>query len=984
MAPLTRDYGTTRQYLAKVLPWPQDGDPPAWIGITYKSKGSDGKWFWATRGVKSVKDAVATINWALGLKDITDIYVCMGSLRTGEEVTTKKGFKYVKATRNQQEVVGLKSLYIDLDAKGAPDSYDTIEDAVGALFGFLKAIRFPAPSVMVRTGGGVHVYWTLDRILTPEEWLPHASALVHAAQQFGLKFDQGCSIDSARILRIPKTLNHKFTPPKEVELVVVEEGDYSVARIEQALAPYRVAVSKVSTNHIENPALFKGNRAALAENDLSAGVEDFQMPKPDLKDLAKACPFVMEACTTGGAGYAEPLWHNSVQLAMWTQQGEAAAQVMSMGHAGYDQVGTTEKYELSVEAQAARGLGWPQCKTIAGNGSKPCKTCTHLSAAKSPLNFITLQSNAQTITPVNGVVFRSVIQGDIDVPAGYVRDKHGFIDQVLQDETGASYNLRLLDYPLVGAFLNHEPNKGEMLNFYTSTRIGESNAVRLLAANVAGMEMRKELQTVGIMMQSTEVKRVGEFFVSWIKKLQQIKEASSNIEPFGWSDEGFAYGGTLYAPSGNRNAPATDPGLATHYTPCGDLGVWQKAADMVTTQKRPALDAILAAAFAAPLVRATGQPGLLMSLYSLQSGIGKTTAMKVAQAVWGDPVRGLQGLNDTQASVVHKLGKLRSLPMFWDELKTEEDTKRMVNLFFTVTQGREKHRLKSSIEQRESGSWETLLVSASNESMLDYVVNQTKMTTAGVYRMFEFTVDPGSMGMIPISDAARMVSALGTNFGRAGDIYAEFLGNNWPRIYDDVGAEMVAVGADVNGTADERFWVALVAVIVTGAAYSNELGLTTIDVPLLRSFMLDQLHGMRQLLGEQSVDMTKGVNVADLLVQFLRDMRANNTLITDKVWRGRGKPNGIKTLSDVRGPLIVHVASTDRWLRISLSGLQDWLKKRGTGQHQFIEQLKLQFGAKQLSTTMGAGTTAAVGHTFVLDIDVTQRTAKTYLQDLTV
>jgi len=977
MARLMKDYSTAKQYLAKVLPWPQDGDPPAWIGITYKSKGEGDKFFWSTRGVKSVTEAISTINWALGRPSMKDVYVCMGSLRTAEEITSKKGYKYTKAIREQGQVVGIKSLYMDLDAKGEPDSYDTIEDAVTALFNFLKAIKFPAPSVVVRTGGGVHVYWTLDRILTPEEWLPNAHALVNAATHHGLKFDVGCSTDHARILRIPQTLNHKFSPTKEVELVVVEDGDYSVSRIEHALAPYKVAGKALTSNSKQlNP-----NGPSLQANDLSAGIDEYKLPKPFLKELARACPFVRDACATGGNGYSEPLWYESVQLAMWTQEGEAAAQVMSQGDVRWSEKDTSDKYDLAVEAQAAKGLGWPQCKTIANNGSKPCKTCPHLQAGKSPLNFI-----ARVPAPhVNGVAYVSGLKGNIDLPTGYIRDTYGFVSATSLDEAGQTIYTRVLDYVLVNPFLSVDPVKGEMLNFTTSVRVGLSKPVQISAGITAGQDMRRELQTVGLMMQSNEVKKVGEFFVAWTKRLQTIKEASTGTDPFGWSPEGFAYGGTLYTPGGNRNAPPTDHALGLQYNPVGDLKVWYDAAQMVTSQKRPALDAILASSFAAPLVRCTGQPGLLMSLYSMESGIGKTTAMKVAQAVWGDPVRAMQGLNDTQNSVVNKLGKLRSLPMFWDELKTEEDTRRMVLLFFQITQGREKHRLRPNAEQREAGSWETLLVTASNESMLDYVVNQTKMTTAGIYRMFEFTVERGTKGRIPISEAARMIASLGANYGNAGQIYAQFLGSNYQRIDREVADEMIKVGNEVNVAEDERFWAALVAVIVQGAIYSNELGLTTIDVDELRSFMIDQFYGMRAIRDSQSVDMAKSINVADMLAQFLRDMRAKNTLVTDTMWRGRGKPKQgtIKTLGEPKDALIVQVATKDRWLRISLSGLMDWLEKRHAPRHVFVEALKQQFGAIRTNATLGAGTFYAGASSFVVDIDLTQSVAKTYLQDLT-
>jgi hypothetical protein len=475
-----------------------------------------------------------------------------------------------------------------------------------------------------------------------------------------------------------------------------------------------------------------------------------------------------------------------------------------------------------------------------------------------------------------------------------------------------------------------------------------------------------------------------------MQRLQQLKEAVLSTEPFGWSligpkVEGFAYGGTLYTPSGSRLAPLTDHSLAMQYTPTGSLQPWHDAMQMLLAQKRTALDVVLAASFAAPLVRSTGQPGLLMSLYSLESGIGKTTAMKVGQAVWGDPVKAMQGLNDTQNAVLGKLGRLRSLPMFWDELKTEDDAEKLVNLFFTITRGSEKLRMKATTELRASGSWETLLVSASNESMVDYIIGKTRMTTAGIYRLFEFTVPPGSDGRIAVSDASRMVSAMNTNFGVAGQIYSQFLGTNFQRIDDEVAAEMVTVGDAVKVRPDERFWSALVAIVTLGARYANELGLATFDYDKLQEFMADQFFAMRKLKSEQSVDMTRGNNVANILVQFLRDHRARNTLITDTMWMGRGKPKigSVKILGDTSRltELKVHAAVNDKRLRISLSGLEEWMRKHSYQRHVFIDALRQSFGAIRRDGTLGAGTNMKSGTEVVLDIDLTNAAAKKYLQD---
>jgi hypothetical protein len=988
MARTAKDYSETRKYLAKVLPWPQADDPPAHIGIHYKVPNTDSKeppFWWRSRGVSSVADAARTIDWLSGLADTRDIYVCIASLTSGTEKTSAKGHKYYTVTREHTHVQGLKALVVDLDAKGADDdSYDTLEEAVTDLFRCLKAIKFPAPSCMVRTGGGVHAYWTLDRILAPAEWLPLAEALKNALLQHGLKFDAGCTSDTVHVFRPPRTLNHKFDPPVEVRLAgEVTDFDYSVKRIEIALVPYRTATRKVTPgkSHVDLSGL--PPLKPIDDDTLSAGIEDFSLPKPPLLQVARACPFVKQSIQTGGADNDEPRWYATMQLALWTEEGRASAHVMSDQHPGYVKDKTDDKYDEAVNAQAAKKLGWPQCSTIAGLRSKPCVTCGHRNKGKSPLNFVTLQQPQPTYQPssVNPIL------NNADIPIGYQRDAAGHVLVGVTADDGSVRYVRVNDYIMIDPWISR--GSPRMLNFTTETEMGARTTVQLNTAIIGGMEMRSKLQEIGVMLSPDETKKTGAFFVAWTKRLKDIKDAVTAGEPYGWVGKdqilGFAYGGTLYTPQGPRVAAQAEAALANIYTPTGDLTPWYDAVNLVHNQKRMPLDAIIAASFAAPLIRSTGQPGLLLSLYSLESGAAKTTAMQCGQAVWGHSVNAMQGLDDTPNSVIGKLGKLRHLPMFWDELKTSKDAQQMVNTVFTITRGHEKSRMLSSTALREMGSWETLIISASNESMVDHIVNHTKMTAAGIYRLFEFATTPSTEGRIAISDASRIISNLKSNYGAPGRIYAEFLGRNHQRVDQEVAAEMLVVGKDMKIEPDERFWAALVAVVVLGAKYANELGLTRFDLKKLRTFMYERFEGMRQLRDMQSVDMRKDDNISNLLSQYLRDMRARHMLTTDVMWMGRGKPktNAVKIVGDATkiDALTIHVALKDKRMRISVSSLTDWLVRREFPQHIFFELLKSKFGAVRTLASLGAGTSFSIGAEYVFDFDLTRSSLKKFLPD---
>jgi hypothetical protein len=115
----------------------------------------------------------------------------------------------------------LDALYVDFDFK------DTPREQVAEI---LKA--FPLqPSYAVLSGGGVHVYWALKDPLAD---LARARTALRGLAIL-LKADISAA-EPARVLRVPGTINHKYTPPREVRLIVQNAGlCYSIEEIESEL-----------------------------------------------------------------------------------------------------------------------------------------------------------------------------------------------------------------------------------------------------------------------------------------------------------------------------------------------------------------------------------------------------------------------------------------------------------------------------------------------------------------------------------------------------------------------------------------------------------------------------------------------------------------------------------------------------------------------------------------------------------------------------
>jgi hypothetical protein len=928
----------TLDFLRLVLPW--DGASYGNLHwTTDKLNPVTGKPYWGGRANTTPEELQGNLSWAMQQASTRDIYFCLSSQAVAEEKQSKFGRKFTVPHRSQQNAVRLRSVWIDVDVK--PGAYEDRTQAVQAVAAFYKAVDLPPPSAVVASGsGGLHVYWAFVEALAPAAWQVLANALANATQAKGLHCDTQCTVDSARILRVPGTRNYKSDPPNPVELLVMGAPVLYDA-MERALEPFKGVIPPTS----QVAALPPRTGPAGANDDLGGGIESIKLR---LSDVVRGCPFIADAVAGGGDGYSEPLWTQTVYLSMFLHEGREAAHLMSKGDPRYTPEGVDAKFDEQVAKRRLKNMGWTSCAKIAQLGCTQCAVCPNRAAGKSPLSFGLPQ--LPTFTP------------DL-LPDGYVRADSGAICKQVMDEDGMPVSVIICPYPMDDPWLQDNP---WTLHFTSRTSTGRKANVSVALEQIATKDgCVKVFAKQGLMLPESRVKLVREFLVSWIQKLQENKEAVVSSTPFGWSVvngkiEGFTYGGTVLMKGGaERQAAIPDPVIESQYMPRGELTPWVEAAKVVTDQKRPALEAILAVAFGGPLVRFTGEPGALLHAYSPESGIGKTTVMRIAQAVWGDPYRAMQSLNDTTNSVLNKIGMLRELPIFWDEIKSEEDTKRFALLAFQLTEGREKLRMGRDLTIREAGSWQTILCSASNASVLDAVTANTKGTNAGIYRVIEFKVPPG--GRVADASVARRVQLLRDNFGHPGLVYAKYLGENYEQVAKEVATFQDKITRLLQGQQDERFWFVLITCVVMGAHYANKLGLTEFDIPTLRDHMINSLKVMRgEIKDSTHVDLTKAESVVTVLAQYLTAMDARHTLRTNRVNVSRGKPavGVFKIESDCArlDGIYVQIGREDGIMRISSTHFSNWCEEHGYSRNAMIKTLREHYGVKYTNGVLGSGT----------------------------
>ena len=200
------------EFFGAVLPSPKEGQ--VFVAATpYSKKNPDDKpamkqTYAATH--EELADAVLQIS-SVG----KEAYYALGHFMPHETGSGNPG-------RKGENVRGLKSFWLDIDiGKDKAEAglgYLTKKDGADALQNFVTCSGLPVPSHLIDSGGGIHAYFAMDRVITPEEWKPVSLKLKALAAKQGFLADPSRTADMASVLRPPCTFNHKLDTPRDVKI----------------------------------------------------------------------------------------------------------------------------------------------------------------------------------------------------------------------------------------------------------------------------------------------------------------------------------------------------------------------------------------------------------------------------------------------------------------------------------------------------------------------------------------------------------------------------------------------------------------------------------------------------------------------------------------------------------------------------------------------------------------------------------------------
>jgi Domain of unknown function (DUF927) len=919
-------------YLNYLLPWGPD-HAQLYKCVTTFWTAKDGKTGTINEAVRSYDELLDLIESRVGWKG-SEVFLAMGTQKMAGTNPSRDG-RAVYALRKANNMSTFNALWVDVDV-GPDKPYKTTEEAERAAEEFRKAAGLPPVSLRNYTGsGGFHDFWCFAEPVAKDVWELCANALKAACDHHKFDIDAKCTGDAARILRLPTTLNRKHNPPRESRLdigIAKQARLYEPGDLSAALKPFMTARAKTGTGP---SATVHGIGA-----NFTAGTTD-KIPPVSIDAVAKNCPMTAQTLETGGAGKREPEWQMDIYLSAFTSDPQDAAHRLSQGHAEYDPAETDKKLEQKQIAIRSGNLGWPECSKF---HHAACQTCPLRSLGKSPFHFA--QPDVPNVHPTE--------DDDEIMPDGYFRNRYNHV--VGQLANGSHF--RVVPYPLLDAFIDGDTNE-PVIKYMTTTGKEQFGTISLAKQGPTAFAEAWTKATCNMMLLSP--KPLGAFMMSFVGRLRELgTKRTIRSTGMGWDGDDFVFD-EIYMPNGSKAAYRSREIVDLNYKREGKLEPWQDAMEKVIYGNAP-LEILVASSFAAPLVSLMAPYSLILSVYSPASGFGKTTGISLAQAVWAQPEK-MSQIQDTTNSVMGKLAALRHLPLYWDELKLQDEMEEIVKIIFRVISGRDKTRMKQDATLRhQAQAARTMMAICSNQSVAAMAVEATEGTDAGGVRVFEVEADP--LKRTPGVHVESMMLSLDSNYGVAGSIYAKSLVKNKAKVISIIQAVREQYESQIEFHERERFWKATMVSITAGAMVANACGITRFDVEAIQKRLISTFETMRtNQTSNQTHSTTTTFGATGIFEEMFNELIGNKHCVVSAALNyGRGYPvasagnnmTQIGTKEDYR-EIVAQKGVEDGRRLIKRRTFQKWMRDHNRGPEQVLQLLNGEYRIIKKRATLCAG-----------------------------
>ena len=891
--------------------------------------GSDGYYsvlaFNDERRIQKFYDSIDAVIHAANNLDTQKLNTFYG-LATFKDGTSRKG----------ENVQHLKSFFLDLDC-GEGKDYPSQTEAINALRAFVKTLSLPKP-VMVSSGYGVHVYWVLQDTVHPDEWTPVALQLKKMCAEHGLKADPAVTADTARVLRVPGTHNHKGDTPKQVKFLGVEEP---------RLVNFESFTGLLGGNNIPIPTKVDSAESALREALRENSDYSFKTIVIKTKE-GTGCEQIKNIIMNQQS-IVEPLWRAGISIVKYCNDAEQAMHIISKNHEGYTKEATQRKADLI--------KGPYGCDKFDEYNPDVCTSCKHWGKITNPL-----------------ALGRSIMKAPTDperpqYPEPYFRGANGGVYIRFRNADGDPEDKLIYHNDLYVVKRIHDVELGEAIVMRLHLpRDGVREFTIPLTSVTSKEELRKQLSMQGIAV--TRMDELMQYTTTWVNQLQLTDKADEARRQFGWTDdnlEGFVLGNEeVRKDSIEFNPPSTPTaGLFPSFEPRGTLEDWKETINFYNRDGFELHQFVVGTSFGSPLMAMSPINCAGLHIYSKESGVGKTTAMAAGVSVWGNPDDLIIHERDTFNTKMNRGEVYHNLPLYMDEL-TNTSGKELSNLAYQLTGGRQRGRMSASsnTERHRGDSWRLLAVTTGNTSMVERISMIKAMPKAEAQRIMECRV---SRIHFETKEETDVFSAcLQNNYGHAGKVYVQYIMNNLEEVRKLLIDVQSRVDAKAGLTAENRYWSILVASTITGLMLAKRIGLINYDVKKVFAWAVEKLKENKRQVEDMSVSVEETLN------DYIHEHWSNVLWIksTDDL---RKQEDGVTELiipeSQARGKLVARYETDLKRAYLIVKPLKTWCGEQQINYNSFIYDLTNKMGATKTKMRLSRGTHMNLPPTWVIQVD---------------
>ena len=835
-------------------------------------------------------------------------------------------------SRKAKDCTGAAALWLDIDigAHHAKPDYADAKLFAADFKNFMAGTGLPVPWI-VSTGHGVHLYWPLGATVQPDKWSRLMARLFAACNKFGLKYDHAAT-DISRILRVPGTYNYKDTP---VPVVILRQGETDLRTLVTVLKQYEPV-----------------KQTAVRQEDSTR----------ELRETAPVVNGCEQIRTCGSAKY--PTWRNAARCLTFCDHGYETFHQLSQDDPRYD-VDQCDKTWDSLEKDKYAPV---LCSTFeSGERGEVCKHCPNRGKIKTPVMLgkkLRAKVEPAPADSIRGVPFES--------DSYHVVPGKG-VQWTFQNKEGADITLTIAPFEFYIMELVIDNRMQTPLRTYKSRVVFSDNSYRDFDFVVddmykSGLAPARILTQYGISVEPDNMDQMIKFMKTYIAKVQNELTPSFIRDHYGWYEvqdlngehhSEFVIGAQTYTAGGVKVTylDSRAQAMAEHkMTVAGTLDDWKQIPRLYRELGQESAQLLMCASFSSvfmPLGIGTAT-NVAYNFYDTVGGKGKTSLLAALASVWGDPSSLPLSRTDTVSAKYQQYSVYHNLPILIDEI-TGMSAGDMANMLYDLVNGREKNRSnRQGTELQRGGSWQTITVSTSNQSLYEMLKSFREQTLATSMRVIEMRCDfKDYTGDTEITDKIDSVmTAVHSNYGLAGREFIKYILAD-SNIKKEVTDYVAQFSAKYRRNNDERFWITGLGVALAAGRIAVRMGLLDYDMDALEKWVGETL-----LSTMRSSVRDNRQNPVSILADFITDNINNTLVVAEHTRQGKEPPVGMPdpyVSIEPRGSLQIRRELDSNTVVFKKAALTRWADSHGVSANTLLDDLKGYPNASITNTLMDLG-----------------------------